>query len=430
MNALYSFALSLALIISSPWWLARMALSGKYRHGLKERLGSVPPRLRSYMAGHQAIWVHAVSVGEVNSAIPLILRLREQLAATNIRVVVSTTTQTGQRIARDRLGEESVFYFPLDFRFALRRYYAALNPRLLVLMETELWPNYIAFAAARKVPIIVLNARISDRSLPRYLRLRFLWRHILSHVSAFLAQSTEDARRLVRIGAPKDRVINAGNLKFDLPFPAEPPIVAQLRAALTPSAPILVCGSTAPEEEKQVVRWHRKLLEHVPNLVTILAPRHPDRFPEIDNLLRKSGVNFIRRSQWIENPAPIAPGSIFLLDSIGELAAVYSLGTVAFVGGSLIDLGGHNPLEPMLYNVPVIVGPYTHNFRAIMETLTHRLAIGITTQSLFIETTKHFLTHPTYAAQQAANATAVLEKNRGAADRSLQKIFELLGPIA
>src|ERR1700722_10332614 len=227
-----------------PYWLLQMARHGKYRHGLAERLGLVPSRLQLPAKGEPAIWVHAVSVGEVLAVAGLVEELRRRFP--QHRLFISTTTDTGQALARKRFGETTVFYFPMDFAFAIRPYLRALRPKLVVIAETEFWPNFLRLAHASGARMAVVNARISDRSWPNYRRFRGLLRRLLANLDLFLAQTQEDAVRLQKIGALPERVRVAGNLKFDVPVPAPPAIVDSLRKAIaaTAAGPVLVCGST------------------------------------------------------------------------------------------------------------------------------------------------------------------------------------------
>ncbi|HEY6377053.1 MAG TPA: glycosyltransferase N-terminal domain-containing protein, partial [Edaphobacter sp.] len=361
----YSGLLLAVLVLGAPYWIVRMATSGRYRAGLAGRLGRVPDELRQAVAGRDVIWLHAVSVGEVMAATQLIRELRAALPGWVI--AVSTTTATGQRLARERLPESPVFYLPLDFAFVIRRYLRVLHPKTLVLMESELWPNLIEQCVRGGIPIAVVNARISDRSLPRYLRLRRLWRPLLAKISLYLAQSQENADRLVQVGAQADRVQVGGNLKYDVRTAMANNLTESLRANLPAGAPVLVCGSTLEGEERMLLDAWPTVLEAEPRAVMVLAPRHPDRFATVANLIAERGFPVQRASEFRQNPAPVIPASVFLLDTIGDLASIYSLGTLAFVGGSLIPSGGHNPLEPAQFGVPVLVGPSFQNFREIVD---------------------------------------------------------------
>lgn len=442
---IYSALLLAALVIGAPYWLLRMATSGRYRAGLAGRLGWVPAHLRAALAAagasREVVWVHAVSVGEVMAAAQLIRELTA--ARPEILVAVSTTTATGQRLAQQRLPGLPVFYLPLDFAFAVRRYIRVLRPKLLVLMESELWPNLIEQCFKAGVPMAVVNARVSDRSLPRYLMLRRLWRPLLAKISLFLAQSTETADRLRQIGAPVDRIEVTGNLKYDLRESRESPLVAALRAQLPPDARVVVCGSTLEGEEKILLAAWPAVLAAQPRAIMVLAPRHPDRFALVAATIAASGFTSLRASEFRERPVPVEPGSIFLLDTIGDLAAVYSLGAVAFVGGSLVPSGGHNPLEPARFRVPVLTGPSFENFREIVEVLLTHHALKIVSVDHFAETVVQFV-HPIDENQfhrideaRAREARAMGERGRevfeaqaGATARTVSALVGLLDKTA
>jgi 3-deoxy-D-manno-octulosonic-acid transferase len=382
MYFLYGIALAIVLALSAPAWLWAMARHGKYRAGLRERFGRVPERLTRLPKAPRApaapgcVWVHAVSVGEVLAVSELVGKLREQWP--QARIVVSTTTNTGQMLARHRFGEENVFYFPLDFAFAIRGYLRALQPELIVIAETEFWPNFLRLARASGARVAVVNARISDRSFPRYRRFRPLMRRILRNVDLFLAQSQEDGRRLIAIGAAADRVRVAGNLKFDAAPPRQAPFAAELRQRLQKAGafPVLVCGSTVEDEELALLATFQVLLEKYPKSFMVLAPRRPERFDEVARLMQA----FKRVPCWRRSRLPddaLLCGGILLLDSIGELASLYSLATLAIVGGSLAPRGGHNILEPAFFGVPILVGPHTENFRDIVSVFRAQDAVRV-----------------------------------------------------
>jgi 3-deoxy-D-manno-octulosonic-acid transferase len=369
----YSVTLGLGMLASLPYWLFQMARHGKYRKGFAERMGRVPAPLLLAGAQDRVIWVHAVSVGEVAAVAGLVEELRRW---SRHRVVISTTTDAGQALARNRFGEANVFYFPLDFAFAIRPYLRALRPRLVVIAETEFWPNFIRLTHASGAKIAVVNARISDRSWPRYRRFSGLMQRLLASVDLFLAQTPEDAARLKDIGAPPDRVRISGNLKFDIPAPIAPAIVEKVRASIKASAagPVLVCGSTVEGEEPLLLRAFENVLVQYPGAVMILAPRHPERFPAVAALLEQMSVRFWPRSVW---NGEALNGAVLLLDTIGELAALYALADIAFVGGSLVPRGGHNIIEPAQYGAAIVVGNHTENFRDIVSLFRGRDAVRI-----------------------------------------------------
>ena len=422
MYSLYSILLLLALVVSAPWWLLEMLRHGKYRAGLGERLGKVPDRL-CHPAAANTIWIHAVSVGEVLAISRVIGELRSQLPAW--RIVVSTTTDTGQKLARERFGENNVFYFPVDLPFAVRAYLQALGPKLLVLAESEFWPNLLHWARLSGAAVAVVNARVSDRSLPRYLRFQELLRPVMQNVQLFLAQSEEDARRLVRMGAPTERVQASGNLKFEVKPPLRPPIAAVFSAIKREeNGPLLVAGSTLDGEEAMLVEMFRQVLPRYPKAVMVLAPRHPERFDVVAALLELSGLRYQRRSQW-KAGRPTA-GDVFLLDSIGELASLYEFAEVAFVGGSLVPRGGHNVLEAAQFGTPILVGPYTENFRDIVEVFRKADALRVIAPESLTATVLQLLENHDERAALGRRAFEVMRSQRGATERTVSALLELL----
>jgi 3-deoxy-D-manno-octulosonic-acid transferase len=424
MYLLYSALLAIGLLVSLPYWLLQMLRHGKYHEGLKERLGRVPPRLDQSSAP-RTIWVHAVSVGEVLAVRGLIEELRERFP--RHRVVISTTTSTGQRLARKHFDKESVFYFPLDFAFAIRPYLRMLHPELIVIAETEFWPNLLRLAHASGARIAVVNARISDRSWPGYRRFGFLLARTLRHIDLFVAQTEEDARRLRDIGALAERIQVKGNLKFDVAVPSPPPIVTSLRVAFRQgeAGPILVCGSTVEDEEPLLLRAFENVLASYPRAMMILAPRRPERFAEVAKLLEGLGIRFWRRSLWSGEPVS---GGVFLIDTIGELTSLYSLGDVAFVGGSLVPRGGHNIIEPAQYAVPIIVGNHTENFRDIVGLFQSRDAVRVVGPAEFPLVLMELLSNEVERSALGRRGAETLRSQMGATERTLRSLEELLEP--
>ncbi len=422
MYFIYTLALALWLLITSPYWLFQMLRQGKYREGLLERFGMIPGRLRPAAADN--IWVHAVSVGEVIAISGLVNKLRERHPETQI--VISTTTATGQRLARQRFGDANVFYFPLDFPFAIRAYLRALRPRLVVIAETELWPNFLRLAHASGARIAVVNARISDRSFPGYRRIRRWLGRVLQNIDLILAQTEEDYRRLLAIGASAARTAVAGNLKFDIALPAPPPLIAELESAFERSnaGPVLVCGSTVEGEEPLLLRAFEIVLARYPDAVMILAPRHPERFKKVAELISSLGIKSWRRSLWDPNQ-PIA-GGVFLLDSIGELAAAYSLATIAFVGGSLAERGGHNILEAAQHGAPVMVGPHTENFREMVNLFRDSGALKVVGAAELPLVFMDLLADEQQRRILGQRALETLRSRSGATERTLQLLEPLL----
>jgi 3-deoxy-D-manno-octulosonic-acid transferase len=418
MHILYSAALGLVVLLTSPWWLWKMLRAGKYRAGLAERLGRVPARLDG---ANGAVWVHAVSVGEVLAMTTVVTRLR----AAGRRVVVSTTTATGQKLARERFGAENVFYFPLDFAFAVRPYLRTLRPSLLVLAEAEFWPNVLRLAKRSGAKVAVVNARVSDRSFPRYRRFRGLFAGVLRNIDVFLAQSEQDAQRLMAMGADASRVKVAGNLKFDVKPPGEVPLVAQLRDALARggTSHVIVAGSTLAGEEEVLLNAFGAVLQQHPKAAMVLAPRHPERFAAVADLLAARGVGWQRRSEW--QPG-MMPAQVFLLDTIGELAAVYQLATLAFVGGSLVPTGGHNIVEPARFGVSVVVGPHNENFREIVDIFERAGAVVIADAPGLSDCWLKLLHDDARRAALGAKSAEVVRQNTGATVRTVEALEALL----
>jgi 3-deoxy-D-manno-octulosonic-acid transferase len=421
MYLLYSALLAAGLLVTLPYWMFAKRRHGKYREGLGERLGSVPSRLQPQSG--PAIWVHAVSVGEVLAVSELVPELRRRVP--KYRVVVSTTTVTGQKLARERFGEDSVFYFPLDFAFAIRPYLSVLRPQLIVLAETEFWPNFLRLAHATGARVAVVNARISDRSWPGYRRFRRIWQRVLENVDLFLAQTAGDAARLRDIGAPVERIQVSGNLKFDVTVPAPPAIVASLRSIFQQAGagPVVVCGSTVEGEEGLLLRAFENVLASHPRAVMILAPRRPERFSEVAQLLEHLGIRFWRRSLW---SGDAVAGGVFLVDTIGELAALYALAEVAFVGGSLVPRGGHNIIEPAQHGVPIMVGNYTENFRDIVSLFQSQDAVRIVGAAEFPLVLMELLSDEGQRFALGRRAAETLQSQMGATEKTLRALEQLL----
>ncbi|MGA8489524.1 MAG: 3-deoxy-D-manno-octulosonic acid transferase [Terriglobales bacterium] len=423
---IYTALLAAGLLVSLPYWLMQRLRHGKYRAGLGERLGRIPRRLADHPT-RPTIWIHAVSVGEVLAVNGLVAELRKRFS--QHRVVISTTTDTGQKLARTRFGAENVFYFPLDFAFAIQPYLRLLQPKLIVIAETEFWPNFLWLARASGARIAVVNARISDRSSSGYRRFRHFLTKVLQNVDLFLAQTSEDARRLEQIGAPAERVQVIGNLKFDVPAPPAPPVIASLRAAFKQAntSPVIVCGSTVDGEEPMLLHAFVNIMASHPRAAMILAPRHPERFGEVAKLLDQLGIRFWRRSLWSGDPIV---GGVLLIDTIGELAALYALADIAFVGGSLVPRGGHNIIEPALHCVPIVVGNHTENFRDIVSLFQSRNAVRVVGPAELPLVLMELISNPSERIALGRRAGETLQSQMGATQRTLQALEKLLVPAS
>jgi 3-deoxy-D-manno-octulosonic-acid transferase len=414
----YNLALLTAFVLTAPWWLWRMTSMHRYREGIKERLGEVPARVARMReeGGLPVIWLHAVSVGEVLAVSRLVSEL--DFSFPNYRLFISTTTATGQALAQERFGVSRVFYCPLDLPWAVNSYLDALEPRILILAESEFWPNLLSSCYRRRIPVAVVNARVSDRSWPRYQMLKPLWKPILRQLSAVLAQSDRDAERLLALGCMPARVSVTGNLKFDVRAAEESDATLLLRR-LAGRLRLFVAGSTIEGEEAALLDAWPRLLEADPNLVLLLAPRHPERFSAVAMRLARTPFPWVRRSDWPAKPThalePLHPGEVVLLDTIGELASVYSLASFAFVGGSLFPAGGHNPLEPAQFGVPMIMGPHYDNFRAMIEVL-------LAQKEELTATLVELIRNPEEAEAMGSRAREIFEREAGATGRTLNAL--------
>jgi len=433
--ALYSLLLACVLALGAPYWLWRAARGGPgWASGLLARLGRVPGELREAVEGRKVVWVHAVSVGEVLAATRLVAELEHALGD-EWSIVVSTTTATGQALAIkrfagvDREGSARVFYYPLDFAMAVRAYLRALRPRMLILMESELWPRMLAQGRWAGIPVVVANARVSDRSFARGMRVRPVWSRLLRQVTLFLAQSEEDARRLIAMGAAAEAVRAVGNLKYDAAEPRQSEIARWLGGM---QRVIIVAGSTLEgEEEMALIAWEAVLSSKLSPLL-VLAPRHPERFRGVEELL--AGGKWAKYSGYIRasDCGPERKGNghfdFVLLDTIGDLAAVYGVADVAFVGGSLVPRGGHNPLEPARFGVPVVTGPSYENFRDIVGKMQEAGGIRIVRKGAELKTAfQDLLSNGEGAKAMGGRGRKVFEEQQGATARTMEALRKIIG---
>ncbi len=426
MYLIYSLLLVVIALAGSPWFAWQALRHRKYIGSVRERLGRLPVSLN--LDGEPSIWVHAVSVGEVLAARPLVESLKARYPG--LRLFVSTTTIAGQQVARGIADADGVFYFPFDFTFIVRRVLDVLRPRLFVMVESELWPNLLRECRRRNVKIAVVNGRISKRSYPRYRLARAFFRRVLALVDRFCMQSDESARRIIAIGADPARVNVTGSLKFDAA--ALPPVARGRERVLrffrvSPARQVIVAGSTMRGEELPVLRAFRRVKTTAPGALLLLAPRHAERFEEAMHLARGEGFAVLKRS---ELPIDVEPrADVIVVDTIGELAQLYQLATVAFVGGSLVETGGHNILEPAVFGRPIVFGPFMHNFAEITrEFLVHDAAVQVQSERELEQVLVSLLTDPVRRAGLGAAARALVEANRGAKDRTMDAIGRLLPP--
>jgi 3-deoxy-D-manno-octulosonic-acid transferase len=427
---LYSLLSLATFVVVSPYFVYQAIRYKKYIGSLRQRLGFLP--ITFNVDGEESIWIHAVSVGEALTARALAADLKGRYP--RLRLFVSTTTIAGQQIARRSLpGADAVFYFPFDWTFIVKRTLALVRPRLFVMMETEIWPNLLRQCRKRGIRTVVVNGRISSRSYPRYRLVRPFFRRVLGDVDRFCMQSDESARRLIDLGADPRHVTVTGSLKFDsleLPHATAHgrPRDRVLRFfRFSAQRVVVVAGSTTKGEEPAILHAFGRIKATLPNALLVLAPRAPERFGEVDRLARDAGFSTIRRSALPIDAEPRA--DVVILDSIGELAQLYQIATVVFVGGSLVDHGGHNILEPAVYGKPIIFGPYMQNFKEIADAfLASRAAIQVQSERELDDALLTLVSDPARRAGLGAAARALVEANRGAKAKTLEVISFLLPP--
>jgi len=414
---LLSYILLPLMIIAMLW---RGFRTRGYWHRFSERFG-----IYKFSRLKQSIWVHAVSVGEVQAAVPLVKRLQHLYPNENI--VVTTQTPTGSERVQKLFSDSVVHtYIPYDAPFIVRRFIRHMQPRLAIIMETEIWPHLYAECNKNSVPIIIASARISPRSIDSYERFKFLFKGTLNQVKLIAAQTSRDAERFLSLGAAAKRVRVIGNLKFDFMFvPSNLQEKGQEYYQTHFSGrPVWIAASTHEGEEEIVLEVHKKLLETFPGLLLILAPRHPERSSQVVNLINQKKLNFYKRST---RESPNSQTQVLLLDTLGELPMFYAASNLAFVGGSLVPIGGHNLLEPAALSIPILVGPHTFNAPEISEMLEEVGALeGVNNQGDFQSSVIALLKDPALAKLAGSAGKEVVAENYGALDKLLAEIEIIL----
>ena len=426
----YSLLTLIVFIVVSPYFVYQAIRYKKYIASLGQRLGYLP--ISFNVDGEESIWIHAVSVGEALTARALAKDLKARYP--HLRLFLSTTTMAGQEVARRSLQHvDAVFYFPFDWAFIVRRTLNIVKPRVFIMMETEIWPNLLRTCRKRGVKTVLINGRISSRSYPRYRFIRPFFRRVLTDVDRFCMQSEESSRRLVDLGADPARVSVTGSLKFDsLEDPAATghgrPRERVLRFfRISAHRPVLVAGSTTRGEEAAVLRAFSRIKTTMPSALAIVAPRQAERFKEVERLSRDLGFVTARRTELPIDAEPRA--DVVVLDSIGELARLYQVATVVFVGGSLVDQGGHNILEPAMFGKPIVFGPHMQNFQEIADAfVTNGAAMQVQSERELDEALLTLVTDPVRRARLGAAARALVEANRGAKNKTLAVIADLVPP--
>jgi 3-deoxy-D-manno-octulosonic-acid transferase len=429
MYFIYSLLLTVGFVLLLPRFLLDAMRSGKYVTGLRQRLGNIP-KINSN--GKRVVWLHCVSVGEARAAQSLVRELKNKFP--NLVLVVSTTTVTGQNLAREIFRDHAaaVFYFPIDWAWTVRRTLRAIQPSAVLVMETEIWPRLFREARKRNVPVALLNGRISEKSFRRYKLVRPFIARALSDLTFASMQTESDATRIAQLGLPSQQLRVSGNLKFDSAAASiDENRTSEIRSrfGFNGSRPLIVAASTHDSEEAVLVEAFRQIRQQHPDARLVIAPRHPERFESVASLLANCGFKFARRS------AATSPddtdADIILLDSIGELTAVYSLAAVAFVGGSIAPHGGHSVIEPAAFGVCTITGWHTHNFAAVTKALLDeggliQLAHTVEPATEIARTTNQLLSDNTRREEIGRRAQAVCEAGKGATNRTLDMIAGLL----
>jgi 3-deoxy-D-manno-octulosonic-acid transferase len=379
MYFIYNALLYLVSIICAPVLLFLVIINKRYGQGFFQKLGVISWQPLMHKAHRPPVWIHAVSVGEVTAAITLVKEIKQKFPEAPI--VLSTSTATGNHTAKQYLHLiDHLIFFPYDYPFIVRRFIGRIRARVFIVLETELWPNFLRELGRQGIPAVMVSGRISPRSFRNYRAFRFLFKNVLKDITCFCMQSSADAERIIALGADRGRVQVTGNIKFDLPIPdlsgaRQDELYQSLN--LQQGQKLFIAGSTHPGEEEIVLEVFQKLHKDLPDLVLLIAPRHPERFNEVESLIRARGMCFCRKTA-LTSLAGAELVEVILLDTIGELAKLYSLGTVIFIGGSLVPVGGHNVLEPAIYKRPVLFGPYMDNFSAIAKILIeHNGAIPV-----------------------------------------------------
>jgi 3-deoxy-D-manno-octulosonic-acid transferase len=428
--AVYTLAYTLGLILWLPIRLFRY-LRGHRPVPFRKRM-MVPDCFSSPASAPTRFWVHAVSVGEVNSIRPLI----DALNLKSSQLCISTTTETGQRLARQLFRDRArIFYFPLDWPWLCRRYLRSLDPAAVLVVETEIWPGFIVAAHELGVPLVLINGRISDRSFARYRYFRRPLRPFLQQLDRLCMQSPQDRDRIVELGSVGSRTCSVGNLKYDYsldPDPGQAALTRRIRS-LFGADPIWVCGSTREREEEQLLDAFHEIKPEYPHLRMVLAPRHPRRSAAISDLLRQRGLVHLQRSSlngFRDGGSPGRP-EVLVLDTIGELPHLYELAQVVFVGGSLVTWGGHNIIEAAHFGKPILVGPHMHNFREMARTfLEGGAALQVRDSGELARRLRELLGSVEARRGLGHNARRILRDNRGAVGRTARIVGEYLGPDA
>ena len=426
---LYNLLLLLSVLFLVPYYLLRGLRFGKSRRGIRERLGFYSPEQLAVIQSRRTIWIHAVSVGETRAAMPLIRQLHSQYP--EFQILVTNVTETGHAIAMKVKEVDLCLFFPFDFPSAVRKALNTIKPELIIIVETELWPNFIRLADQSEIPLALVNGRISDRSFPRYRLIRFFLKPILETFSVLCMQSQVDAERISVLGAPDRRVENTGNLKFDYELknvPAEEIKQRKTHYRLPEAVTIFVAGSTHAGEEKQLLEAYRQISSQIKQkLILVLIPRRPERKREVVALLKELKFQYRLRSSLKEGDSLLSAGEVLLVDTLGEVLDFYSIADLVFVGGSLVPTGGHNLLEAALLAKPVIFGPHIYNFKEISAKMI-RAGAGakVIDQRGLVRQSVTLLNDPPYCRAMGEAGRSLIAENAGTTERTMRHIAKLL----
>ncbi|MDP2683173.1 MAG: 3-deoxy-D-manno-octulosonic acid transferase [Deltaproteobacteria bacterium] len=426
---LYDILLHISLILLLPYFIFKMIFAGKYRKGILERFGFIGEGKLRKLSDSRVVWFHAVSVGEVKAVLPLLKHFKEKHM--DVKIVFSTVTSTGNAVALKEGFQwiDSLVYFPFDFHWVVSSVVKRIKPKVFVVVEKEIWPNILRLFKKNGVPVMVVNGTISDRSFGRYRLFGFFFNRIFGSISYFLSQIQQDNIRAIALGVEPAKTSVAGNIKFDISHigwsPAERDVFIR-GFNIKNDDKIIVAGSTHAGEEEIILGIFKRLKQEFPSLRLIIAPRHPERFKDVEKLVIEKGLTVIRRT--VVTPTSCLPSptsyDVILLDTIGELSNIYSIAAVAFVGGTLVNIGGHNLLEPAVYKKPVIYGHYLKSYLEMAEML-EAAGGGIRVNNIkdLFEALKKLLADKAYAEKAGSAAYSALEENRGATEKCL-KVLE------
>ncbi|MBI5327085.1 MAG: 3-deoxy-D-manno-octulosonic acid transferase [Deltaproteobacteria bacterium] len=452
MYLFYDILLHISLLMLAPYFLFKMAFAGKYRKGVLERFGFIGEEKLKNLYDKKVVWFHAVSVGETKASMLLLKHFKEKYP--DAKIIFSTVTATGNAIAMKQGAQwiDSLIYFPFDFHWVVNSVVKRIKPKVFIVVEKEIWPNILKVLKKSNIPALVINGTISDRSFKRYKMFGFFFKRIFGNISCFLCQTKMDGDKAIALGIEPSRVIATGNIKFDIESaqwsPSERDVVMR-GLNITGYDDIIIAGSTHAGEEEIVLDVFKRLKQEVSNLRVIIAPRHPERFNEVERLIKGMGFSITRRSvirsqkqearskkQEAQKslasyllPIVSHPKSeVILLDTIGELCNFYSIATIAFVGGTLVDIGGHNLLEPAFYKKPVIYGNYLKGYTGMANMLeTAGGGIRIKNGEEFFEKAKQLLMDDVYSQKVGSAAYSVVLANKGATDKCLKILEGLFG---